>query len=193
MASKKKPSIKVPLDDIVRNAMRALGKKNKKVGKAVKKADSAAEAKRYAEFKARRPSAAERAAKRSQFVPAETRRKGTQQMIREYDRGIKASQVNERLAKKDPNLLAFRESTGRPVTKKQIRDAKGADRGLKKNLPKKVKRETKKPEGQQISEAAKRADRKQAYKAKGGKNSPENIAKRQQKRAEMRKKNDKKK
>jgi hypothetical protein len=31
-------------------------------------------------------------------------------------------------------------------------------------------------------------DRKQAYKAKGGKNSPENIAKRQQKRAEMRKK-----
>jgi hypothetical protein len=149
MASKKKPSIKVPLDDIVRNAMRALGKKNKKVGKAVKKADSAAEAKRYAEFKARRPSAAERAAKRSQFVPAETRQKGTQQMIREYDRGIKASQVNERLAKKDPNLLAFRESTGRPVTKKQIRDAKGADRGLKKNLPKKVKRETKKPEGQQ--------------------------------------------
>jgi hypothetical protein len=34
-------------------------------------------------------------------------------------------------------------------------------------LPKKVKRETKKPEGQQIAEAAKRADRKQAYKAKG--------------------------
>jgi hypothetical protein len=29
--------------------------------------------------------------------------------------------------------------------------------GLKKNLPKKVKRETKKPEGQQIAEAAKRA------------------------------------
>jgi hypothetical protein len=42
-------------------------------------------------------------------------------------------------------------------------------------------------------EAAQRADRKQAYKAKGGKNSPENIAKRQQKRAEMRKKNNKKK
>ena len=42
MASKKKPNIKVPLDDIVRNAMRALGKKNKGVGKAVKKADSAA-------------------------------------------------------------------------------------------------------------------------------------------------------
>jgi hypothetical protein len=108
MASKKKPSIKVPLDDIVRNAMRALGKKRQtKFGKAVKKADSAAEAKRYAEFKARRPSAAERAAKRSQFVPAENTPKGTQQMIREYDRGIKASQVNERLAKKDPNLLAF--------------------------------------------------------------------------------------
>ena len=193
MASKKKPSIKIPLDDIVRNAMRALGKKNKGVGKAVKKADSAAEAKRYAQFKANRPSAAERAAKRGGFVPAEQRQKGTQQMIREYDRAIKASEVNERLAKNDPNLFAFREKMGKPVTKKQIRDAKGADKGLKKNLPKKVKRETKKPESQQIAEAAKRAERKEAYKAKGGKNSPENIAKRQQKRAEMRNKNNKKK
>ena len=193
MASKKKPSVKVPLDDIVRNAMRALGKKNRKVGKAIKKADSAAEAKRYAEFKARRPSAAERAAKRSGFVPAEVRQKGTQQMIREYDRAIKASQVNERLAKKDSSLLAIREKMGKPVTKKQIRDAQGADRGLKKNLPKKFQREAKKSEGQRLSEAAKRADRKEAYKAKGGKNSPENIAKRQQKRAAMRNKNNKNK
>ena len=35
MASKKKPSIKIPLDDIVRNAIRAAGKKSKSIGKAV--------------------------------------------------------------------------------------------------------------------------------------------------------------
>ncbi len=192
MASKKKPSIKVPLDDIVRNAMRALGKKNRGVGKAVKKADSAAEAKRYAEFKARRPSAAKRAARGPSLSP-EQRQKGTQQLMREYDRKLKAMEVNERLAKKDSSLLALREKMGKPVTKKQIRDAQGADQGLKKNMPKKIQRETKKPEGQQIAEAAKRAERKEAYKAKGGKNSPENIAKRQQKRADMRKKNNKKK
>ena len=114
-------------------------------------------------------------------------------MIREYDRKVKAMEVNERLAGKDSNLLAYREKMGKPVTKKQIRDAKGADRGLKKNMPKKIQRETKKSEGQQIAEAAKRAERKDAYKAKGGKNSPENIAKRQQKRADMRNKNNKKK
>ncbi len=193
MASKKKPSIKIPLDDVIRNAMRAAGKKNRKIGKAVKSADAAAEAKRYAAFKSRRPSQAERMAKRGGFVPAETRQKGTQQMIREYDRAIKASEVNERLAKKDPSLLAIREKMGKPVTKKQIRDAKGANKGLKKNLPKKVQRETKKSESQQIAEAARRAERKEAYRAKGGKNSPENIAKRQQKRAEMRNKNKKKK
>ena len=143
-----------------------------------------------------RPTAAQRAAKRAARGPSlspEQRQKGTQQMIREWDRRLKAGEVNKRLAKKDPNLLAFRESTGRPVTKKQIRDAKGADRGLKKNLPNVAKKESKKSEGQQIAEAAKRAERKEAYKAKGGKNSPENIAKRQQKRADMRNKNNKKK
>ena len=60
-------------------------------------------------------------------------------------------------------------------------------------MPNVAKREAKKSEGQQIAEAARRAERKEAYKAKGGKNSPENIAKRQQKRAEMRNKNNKKK
>lgn len=146
--------------------------------------------------KAPRPTAAQRAAKRAARGPSlspEQRQKGTQQLIREYDRKVKAMEVNERLAKKDSNLLAYREKMGKPVTKKQIRDAKGADKGLKKNMPKKIQREAKKSEGQQIAEAAKRAERKDAYKAKGGKNSPENIAKRQQKRADMRNKNNKKK
>lgn len=143
-----------------------------------------------------RPTAAQRAAKRAARGPSlspEQRQKGTQQLMREYDRKLKAMEVNERLAKKDSSLLALREKMGKPVTKKQIRDAQGADRGLKKNMPKKVQREAKKSEGQQIAEAARRAERKEAYKAKGGKNSPENIAKRQQKRAEMRNKNNKKK
>lgn len=143
-----------------------------------------------------RPTAAQRAAKRAARGPslsAEQRQKGTQQLMREWDRRLKADQVNKRLAKKDPGLLAIREKMGKPVTKKQIRDAKGADRGLKKNLPNVAKREAKKSENQQIAEAAERAKRKETYKAKGGKNSPENIAKRQQKRAEMRNKNNKKK
>ena len=143
-----------------------------------------------------RPTAAQRAAKRAARGPSlspEQRQKGTQQLMREYDRKLKAMEVNKRLAKKDPNLFAFREKMGKPVTKKQIRDAKGADKGLKKNMPKKVQRDAKKPENKLVGEAAQRAARKEAYKAKGGKNSPENIAKRQQKRAEMRKKNNKKK
>lgn len=143
-----------------------------------------------------RLTAAQRAAKRAAQGPSlssEQRQKGTQQLMREWDRRLKADQVNKRLAKKDPSLLAIREKMGKPVTKKQIRDAKGADKGLKKNLPNVAKREAKKSEGQQIAEAARRAERKEAYKAKGGKNSPENIAKRQQKRAEMRNKNNKKK
>jgi hypothetical protein len=193
MASKKKPSIKIPLDDIVRNAMRSLGKKNKKVGKAVKKADSAAEAKRYAEFKKGRPSAADRAAKRGPSLSAETRQSGKGQMFREWDKRLKADEVNDRISNRDSSLFGRREMEGRPVTKKQIRDAEGASRGLKKNLPKVAGKQSKKTEGQQIAEAARRAERKEAYKAKGGKNSPENIAKRQQKRAEMRNKNNKKK
>jgi hypothetical protein len=143
-----------------------------------------------------RPTAAQRAAKRAARGPSlspEQRQKGTSQLMREYDRKLKAIEVNERLAKKDPNLFAFREKMNKPVTKKQIRDAEGADKGLKKNMPKKVQRDAKKPENKLVGEAAQRAERKEAYKAKGGKNSPENIAKRQQKRAEMRKKNNKKK
>jgi len=193
MASKKKPSIKIPLDDIVRNAIRAAGKKSKKLGKAVKKADDAAEMARYERFKAKRPSAAERAAKRGPSLSAETRQKGTSQMVREWDRRLKADEVNERIAKRDSSLLGRREMEGRPVTKKQIRDAKGASKGLKKNLPKVAGRESKKSETQQIAEAAARRNKMEARKAAGGKNSAENIAKRQQKRAEMRKKNNKKK
>jgi hypothetical protein len=193
VASKKKPNIKIPLDDIVRNAMRSLGKKNKKVGKAVKKADSAAEAKRYAEFKKGRPSAADRAAKRGPSLSAETRQSGKGQMFREWDKRLKADEVNDRISNRDSSLFGRREMQGKPVTKKQIRDAEGASRGLKKNLPKVAGKQSKKTEGQQIAEAARRAERKEAYKAKGGKNSPENIAKRQQKRAEMRNKNNKKK
>jgi hypothetical protein len=143
-----------------------------------------------------RPTAAQRAAKRAARGPSlspEQRQKGTSQLMREYDRKLKAIEVNERLAKKDPNLFAFREKMNKPVTKKQIRNAEGADKGLKKNMPKKVQRDAKKPENKLVGEAAQRAERKEAYKAKGGKNSPENIAKRQQKRAEMRKKNNKKK
>lgn len=146
--------------------------------------------------KAPRLTAAQRAAKRAARGPslsAEQRQKGTQQLMREWDRRLKADQVNKRLAKKDPSLLAIREKMGKPVTKKQIRDAKGADKGLKKNLPNVAKREAKKSESQQIAEAARRHERREAYKAKGGKNSPENIVKRQQKRAEMRNKNNKKK
>jgi hypothetical protein len=193
MASKKKPSIKIPLDDIVRNAMRSLGKKNKKVGQAVKKADSAAEAKRYAEFKKGRPSAADRAAKRGPSLSAETRQSGKGQMFREWDKRLKADEVNDRISNRDSSLFGRREMQGKPVTKKQIRDAEGASRGLKKNLPKVAGKQSKKTEGQQIAEAARRAERKETYKAKGGKNSPENIVKRQQKRAEMRNKNNKKK
>jgi hypothetical protein len=59
--------------------------------------------------------------------------------------------VNERLAKKDPNLFAFRESMNKPVTKKQIRNAEGADKGLKKNMPKKVQRDAKKPENKLLA------------------------------------------
>lgn len=193
MAGMKKPSIKIPLDDIVRNAIRAAGKKKRSIGKAVKKADDAAKAARTARFKASRPTAAQRAAKRAERLTPEMRSKGTKQLFKEYDNALKAEQVNKRIAEGDSGLFAIREMRNRPVTKKQIRDAKGADRGLRKNLPKKVQRETKKSESRQIAEAAGRAERKEAYKAKGGRNSPENIAKRQRKRAEMRNKNNKKK
>jgi hypothetical protein len=97
-----------------------------------------------------RPTAAQRAAKRAARGPSlspEQRQKGTSQLMREYDRKLKAIEVNERLAKKDPNLFAFREKMNKPVTKKQIRNAEGADKGLKKNMPKKVQRDAKKPEG----------------------------------------------
>jgi hypothetical protein len=139
-----------------------------------------------------RPSAAQRAA-RGPSLSSETRQKGTEQLIREWDRKLKADQVNKRLANKDSSLLAIREKRGNPVTKKQIRDAKGANKGLEKNLPKVAGKQSKKSESQLISEAAARRNKMEARKAAGGKNSAENIAKRQQKRAEMRKKNNKKK
>ena len=184
MASKKKPNIKVPLDDIVRNAMRALGKKNRSVGKAVKKADSAAEAKKYAQFKAGRPSAAERAAKRAARPDAETRLKGVAALNRQYDRIISSEQVNKRIAKGgDDTIFGIRERKGKPITPRQIKQAQEKSRGMKRNIPKFVDRQKGMSEDEIIAAAARKQKRMDARKAAGGVNSPDKIAKRQNERA----------
>ena len=184
MASKKKPNIKVPLDDIVRNAMRALGKKNRSVGKAVKKADSAAEAKKYAQFKAGRPSAAERAAKRAARPDAETRSKGVAALNRQYDRIISSEQVNKRIAKGgDDTIFGIRERKGKPITPRQIKQAQEKSRGMKKTIPEFVKKQQKMSEDEIIAAAARKQKRMDARKAAGGVNSPDKIAKRQNERA----------
>ena len=184
MASKKKPSIKIPLDDIVRNAIRAAGKKSKSIGKAVKKADSAAEAKKYAQFKAGRPSAAERAAKRATRLDAETRSKGLAALNKQYDRIISSEQVNKRIATGgDDTIFGIRERKGKPITPRQIKQAQEKSRGMKRNIPKFVDRQKGMSEDEIIAKAASKQKRMDARKAAGGVNSPDKIAKRQNERA----------
>jgi len=184
MASKKKPSIKIPLDDIVRNAIRAAGKKSRKIGQAVKKADSAAEAKRYAEFKKGRPSAADRAAKRATQLDAETRRSGVTGMVREYDRMIKSEQVNKRIATGgDDTIFGIRERKGKPITPRQINQARKKSKGMKDNIPKFVQKQQGKSENEILAQAAKKQKRMDEAKAAGGVNAPKKIAKRQSDRA----------
>jgi hypothetical protein len=184
MASKKKPNIKIPLDDIVRNAIRAAGKKSRKIGQAVKKADSAAEAKRYAEFKKGRPSAADRAAKRATQLDAETRRSGVARMVRDYDRMIKSEQVNNRIATGgDDTIFGIRESKGKPITPRQINQARKKSKGMKDNIPKFVQKQQGKSENEILAQAAKKQKRMDEAKAAGGVNAPKKIAKRQSDRA----------
>jgi len=184
MASKKKPSIKIPLDDIVRNAIRAVGKKSRKIGQAVKKADSAAEAKRYAQFKMGRPSAAERAAKRATRLDAETRSKGVTALNRQYDRIVKSEQVNKRIATGgDDTIFGIRESKGKPITPRQINQARKKSKGMKDNIPKFVQKQQGKSENEILAQAAKKQKRMDEAKAAGGVNAPKKIAKRQSDRA----------
>jgi len=184
MASKKKPSIKIPLDDIVRNAIRAAGKKSRKIGQAVKKADSAAEAKRYAQFKKGRPSAADRAAKRATRLDAETRSKGVAALNRQYDRIVKSEQVNSRIAKGgDDTIFGIRESKGKPITPRQINQARKKSKGMKNNIPKFVQKQQGKSENEILAQAAKKQKRMDEAKAAGGVNAPKKIAKRQSDRA----------
>jgi hypothetical protein len=184
MASKKKPNIKIPLDDIVRNAIRAAGKKSRKIGQAVKKADSAAEAKRYAEFKKGRPSAADRAAKRAERLDAETRSRGVTALNRQYDRIVKSEQVNKRIATGgDDTIFGIRERKGKPITPRQIRQAQEKSKGMKKNIPEFVKKQKGMSESQIIAQAAKKQKRMDEAKAAGGVNAPKKIAKRQSDRA----------
>ena len=184
MASKKKPNIKIPLDDIVRNAIRAAGKKSRKIGQAVKKADSAAEAKRYAEFKKGRPSIADRAAKRAERLDAETRSKGVTALNRQYDRIVKSEQVNKRIATGgNDTIFGIRERKGKPITPRQIRQAQEKSKGMKKNIPEFVKKQKGMSESQIIAQAAKKQKRMDEAKAAGGVNAPKKIAKRQSDRA----------
>ena len=184
MASKKKPSIKIPLDDIVRNAIRAAGKKSRKIGQAVKKADSAAEAKRYAQFKKGRPSAADRAAKRATRLDAETRSKGVTALNRQYDRIVKSEQVNKRIATGgDDTIFGIRESKGKPITPRQINQARKKSKGMKDNIPKFVQKQQGKSENEILAQAAKKQKRMDEAKAAGGVNAPKKIAKRQSDRA----------
>jgi len=184
MASKKKPSIKIPLDDIVRNAIRAAGKKSRKIGQAVKKADSAAEAKRYAQFKKGRPSAADRAAKRATRLDAETRSKGVTALNRQYDRIVKSEQVNSRIATGgDDTIFGIRERKGKPITPRQIKQAQEKSKGMKDNIPKFVQKQQGKSENEILAQAAKKQKRMDEAKAAGGVNAPKKIAKRQSDRA----------
>jgi len=191
MASKK-PSIKIPLDDIVRNAIRAAGKKTRSIGKAVKKADAAAKAAKAAKFRAKYGTAAQRAAARAKrlgpSMTFEQRFNAKKALFREYDKKLKAIEVNERLAQENPNLLTWRERIDKPVTKKQIRDAQRIDKGLKNKQPKRVKKDADMPENQLLADALARAEKKAAWKAAGGRNSPANIAKRQKRQAQNRQK-----
>ena len=184
MASKKKPSIKIPLDDIVRNAIRAAGKKSKSIGKAVKKADSAAEAKKTSQFMAGRPSAADRAAKRATRLDAETRSKGLAALNKQYDRIISSEQVNKRIATGgDDTIFGIRERKGKPITPRQIKQAQEKSRGMKKTIPEFVKKQQGMSENEIIAKAARKQKRMDARKAAGGVNSPDKIAKRQNERA----------
>ena len=181
MAAKKPKMNLGPIDDTLRKLLTDAVKKankSKTVTKSVKPKLTAAQ--RYDAREAK-----------GMFLDPETRRMGTGQMIKEYDNRLKFDEVNERIAKRDPSLSAIRDKQGRPITKKQIRDAEGKSKGSKRNLPKKAQKDAK-SEGQAIQDAADRAQRKKDFKASGGKNSPANIAKRQQKRAAMRDRNKRK-
>lgn len=178
MASKKPNFNLGPIDDTLRKLLTAAVKKANKSKAVVKPKLTAAQ--RYDIRKAK-----------GMFLDKETRQTGIGQMIKEYDSRLKFDEVNQRMGNKDSAFLGRREMEGRPVTKKQIRDAQGKSKGSKKNLPKKAQKDAK-SEGQAIQDAADRAKRKADYKAAGGKNSPANIAKRQQKRAAIRDKNKRK-
>ena len=180
MASKK-PKINLgPIDDTLRKLLTDAVKKANKSKIVAPAKPKLTAAQRYDARKAK-----------GMFLDPETRRMGVGQMTKEYDRRLKFDEVNERIANKDSSLSAIREKQGKPLTKKQIRDAQGKSRGSKKNLPKRAQKDAK-SESEAIEAAAARAQRKIDYKASGGKNSRENIAKRQQRRAALRDKNKRK-
>ena len=192
MAAKKPKMNLGPIDDTLRKLLTAAVKKANK-SKTVTK-PKLTPAQRYDARKAKGmflDPETRRMGTKGMFLDPETRRMGTEQMKKEYDNRLKFDEVNERIANRDPSLSAIRDKRGKPITKKQIRDAEGKSRGSKKNLPKKAQKDAK-SEGQAIEDAARRAQRKKDFKASGGKNSPANIAKRQQKRAAMRDKNKRK-
>lgn len=197
MASKK-PNIKVPpigdalrqiIKAAIKNSPKAKSKVSKKILADIEKSVRNAAPKRSGAYGGL--TAAQRydiRKAKGMFLDKETRQTGIGQMVKEYDSRLKFDEVNQRMGNKDSAFLGRREMEGRPVTKKQIRDAQGKSKGSKKNLPKKAQKDAK-SEGQAIQDAADRAKRKADYKASGGRNSPANIAKRQQKRAAMRDKN----
>ena len=116
MAAKKPKMNLGPIDDTLRKLLTAAVKKANK-SKTVTK-PKLTPAQRYDARKAK-----------GMFLDPETRRMGTEQMKKEYDNRLKFDEVNERIANRDPSLSAIRDKRGKPITKKQIRDAEGKYRG----------------------------------------------------------------
>lgn len=204
MASKKPKMNLGPIDDTLRKLLTEAVKKARKSTPA-KKATKAQPKNRKAgdsryvpkassyqstpeQLKAAKKRFLDRQKRMGPSLSAEQRSSGKKAMLEKYDNMLKSEQVNTRIAGKDAGLFAIRESKGKPVTGNQINKARKIQKGMKKNVPSFVDKMKKKSEGQNIADAAAKAERQAKRKAAGGVNSPDNMAKRQAKRAEQRKK-----
>ena len=172
MAAKKPKMNLGPIDDKLRKLIMDAIAKNK---------DTAARAAR------RQAGRAKSTGRMGKSISDADRALGKQQLIRKYDRNLKGMQVNERIAKKDDWLTAYRADKDKPITEAQRRQAEKLDRAQKANAPKYMKRDSAMDESELLAREARKAKRAADKKAAGGVNSKDAMAKRQQEAAQRRK------
>ena len=172
MAAKKPKMNLGPIDDKLRKLIMDAIAKNK---------DTAA---RAARRQAGRAKSMERMGK---GISDSDRSLAKQSLFKKYDRNLKGMEVNERIARKDDWLDAYRADKKKPITPAQRMQAAKLDKAQKANAPKYMKRDSAMSENELLAREAKKAKKAADKKAAGGVNSKDALAKRKADAAQRRK------